>query len=394
MPMRKNGFERPFNGMQISTYVLLVLLFAHFGICLTIVLPTVISIVATSIFGVVGCLSMYFGYVTTKTDSIDERLYEHLNHTPHPNALRRLREGEGPVPRGVSNDTENPDSFRSDDTAGTKYCWVCQTTVYELSMHCKYCDKCVQKFDHHCMWLNTCIGEANYPTFFKTVVYTFIFILVHFLTIVTYTVFYFMDLEDMKQVSSDWFQTGRPAVLLAINLAFLVFLGFAATLVLQLLYFHICLRKKNMTTYEYILEDSARKRETATLDDRIRQRRSQELNRSNLGVIQKSCIQATGVGICKPCDPVRKNVVKENAQNTVNGNSSPGRSPTSGESNSPERALSVLDSDDSEEEEGSIVNSSNSVKTGCIELTSRETKKNEYEQVPAGSNVSQENHIQ
>lgn len=340
---------------------------------------------------------MYYGYLTTKTDSMDERLYEHLYHHPHPNATKKLREGEDKAGRRLSNDAEdeeNKESFRSDDTTGTKYCWVCQTNVYDLSMHCKFCDKCVQRFDHHCMWLNTCIGEANYQTFFKTVTYTFLLILWHFLTIIVFTVLYFMDLEDMKRRSSEWLQSGKSEALLGINLTFLVFTGFASTLVLQLLYFHVGLRRKNITTYEYILQDSVKKREASALSETVRQRRKRELMRSDTNFITKSWITATSANVCKPCDPIRKKLEIENIELTEKGTLSP-KSPASGESNSPQRSLnlplSVSNSNDSED--GSLVESSGSVRTGCLEMKGGETQPNEYEQVPNGRIVAQENHL-
>ena len=54
-------------------------------------------------------ISMYYGYTTTKTDSIDPKLHQHLYNAPHP---RKRVDANG-------------DS--DEEGEKTKYCWVCQT---------------------------------------------------------------------------------------------------------------------------------------------------------------------------------------------------------------------------------------------------------------------------
>ena len=403
MAMRKNGFECPSNGFQLSTYALFVILSAHFGICLTPCLPTIISIVATSIFGILAVTSIYFGYVTTKTDSIDEHLHQHVYHTPHPNAAvltqKTMNKKAQQDDDGTNASTINHILPNQND-AVTRYCWVCQTHVHEESLHCQDCRKCVKHFDHHCIWLNTCIGEANYHYFFKTVSFTFVLVLVHFFTILTFAVLYFMDLEDMKQTASEWFQTGRKEVLMGINLSFLILTAFLAMPLFQLFYFHVGLRRKKMTTYEYVLQDRARKQKVATLAHRIKQRRQQELNRSDITCMTKSWIKVTGASICKPCDPIRKTLEREDVGQIDNaGNSSSPRNPTGEESdNNPDKRLNTQlhawDSDNSEE--GSRVgDTSESARTGCFEMVAGETKTRTNGTTcssPTGSNAEQANH--
>lgn len=128
--MRKNGFEKPFNGMQITTWVLVPLLLIHFFICLTPTLPLVFSAPLTAAFVIAALLASYNGYVTTATDAIDHLLFKHKYGYTHPSFK--------PSPESEDEEESN-----------IKYCWVCQTNVYTQSMHCKYCDKCVNIFDHH-----------------------------------------------------------------------------------------------------------------------------------------------------------------------------------------------------------------------------------------------------
>lgn len=221
------------------------------------------------------------------------------------------------------------DGNNNDDT---KYCWVCQTTVHHESMHCKYCDKCVATFDHHCMWLNTCIGAANYDTFFKTVVFTFSFVTIHMASLVVFIALYFtstskitMGMEDggseeqievfeegtVRYMSSEWyFGANQPIVVLSINFFFLAWTASASFLVLQLLVFHLGLKRENITTYSYIIRDSARKRDRMIMGQKIRARRVDELESAG-NVCEAACLKMGGWKMCRPCDPVKKLVLQE-----------------------------------------------------------------------------------
>ena len=105
----------------------------------------------------------------------------------------------------------------------------------------------------------------------------------------------------------------------------------------------------------------------------------------------------SAANVCKPCDPIRKIILQENIQPTENG-----ASPTSGESNtsSPKRALSpqrplsleLSVSDPNDLDDGSLVDTSGSVRTGCLEIKGGEPQPNEYEQIPS-RNVAEGNHL-
>jgi len=267
---------------------------------------------------------VYYMYVTTKTDSIDHRLYQHLHGCPHPNEAAIITSNGGESGSGNGTDGNNNDD--------TKYCWVCQTTVHHESMHCKYCDKCVATFDHHCMWLNTCIGAANYDTFFKTVVFTFSFVTIHMSSLVVFIALYFtstakitMGMEDVgseeqievfeegtvRYMSAKWyFGANQPIVVLSINLFFLAWTASASFLVLQLLVFHLGLKREKITTYSYIIRDSARKRDRMILGQKIRARRVDELESAG-NTCEAACLKMGGWKMCRPCDPVKKLVLQE-----------------------------------------------------------------------------------
>ena len=140
--MRSNGFEKPYNPMQIGTWLLLPTLILQFVFFATPILPLAASIPCT--IGVVACgiSTAYFTYWCCKIDPIDTRLKCHLHEQQQNNGETSITQN------GFNNDEIN-------DNDPTKFCWVCSIDVHETSMHCKFCNKCVENFDHHCHWLNS-----------------------------------------------------------------------------------------------------------------------------------------------------------------------------------------------------------------------------------------------
>lgn len=300
--MRKNGFEKPWNGMQITTWILVPILFIHFLMFLTPTLPMVLSLPLTVAYIISAFVAMHCGYVTTKTDAVDHLLYKHIYGAAHPSATSQS-----------SSDVEEAD---------TKYCWVCQTNVYNQSMHCKYCDKCVGVFDHHCMWLNTCIGAENYRYFFKTVTWTFTFVSIHVGTIATQLGLYFVNNLTIRRLASKWFDADVDIVLVGINIGMLVFTASTAFMVLQLLVFHVGLQREGVTTYQYIVRDTAEKRDRSIFVNKVRQRRIEELEKSQ-SVGEAFVLKMGALTCCKSCDPVRRLLLQEmeqqDTQNSLEG---------------------------------------------------------------------------
>ncbi len=287
--MRTNGLQTPYNGMQITTWILFPILTIQFCVFITPNLPLPISIPATILFLLFGIISLYFGYTTSKTDSIDIKLYQHINNRPHPRAAEKEAE-----------------------QCNTKYCWVCQTNVYEGSMHCKYCDKCVSTFDHHCMWLNNCIGDQNYGYFYKTVWFTCLFIFVHIISLIIYLALYFTGHDETKQLSKNWMDAQAALIIVGVNIGFLVITGFAGLLVLQLLFFHISLRKQKITTYQFIIRDGQQKRDQWNFQQKVNQKRGQMVEAAQHdGKCVQACWLSLGAKYCKTCDPVIPKVREE-----------------------------------------------------------------------------------
>jgi len=323
MVRRTNGLQRPWNGHQIAIYVLLSYLTASFQLLAVPVLPTLAfqifsSLVLLSLVGATAIL----GYCTIATDPIDTKLSAYLAEStgdsasvgvvtppllsrPFPRVDALLAVLWGAVCR-VAQAVNCPlsSSGGADADEGgtprrplTKYCWLCETTVHSHSMHCKYCDKCVGGFDHHCQWLNTCIGSSNYR-YFGGAVTSVAFFLTWFTACECVAVVY-AESDRRGGGGRSMFGNSESVktfllVANAVNLSFgLLLLGTIG----QLLCFHIKLRRMGLTTYEFILVDSRKKRERE--EDMLRNRGSERW--------EDRCMRRCGwnkeegwVG-CKPC---------------------------------------------------------------------------------------------
>lgn len=337
--MRSNGFQRPLNWMQVSTWILLLIFLVQFTMCCAPVLPLYLSIVTSVLFYVFGICTIYFGGLTSTTDSIDDKLYEHLNGYPHPRAAKRkekehamrkgmLRREEGKqaefytdricveTPNIECLDYEdNDDDNKSNKSENYKHCWICQTEVHKRSMHCKFCNKCVSIFDHHCKWLNTCVGEANYQFFYKSVMFTFLFMAMHSVTLSLTIIFYFVDLGGVKGRMKHILDLYvSDTTIIGINIGFLVGTLVTTASMLQLFMFHIELRKENITTYQWIVRDSQLRRDRNILEVEIRKQRTlgitdAKTREGNVGEIFR--LWMYGWIVCKRCDPLRRQVMQD-----------------------------------------------------------------------------------
>lgn len=309
--MRNHGFEKPYNTMQVATWILLPVLIAHFLLFASPVLPLAASVPVTILFVGLGCLAAYYAYRTCMTDPIDDKLACHL----------KKQMGEGDNGEDVENGNGNSNDDNDNDADPTKYCWVCQTNVHAQSMHCKFCDKCVTRFDHHCMWLNTCVGKANYPYFYRTVVSTFAFVAVDAATLLGIVVAYFVQAYGggadgggtggQVDRMTNWFGAGVPMVVAIVNIVFFVITFASVSLLGQLFLFHINLQRESITTYEYIIRENQRKREKNKDAMAIRSKRM-ILTRAADAKGDKATVCRLQMGrICVPCDPARKAVEED-----------------------------------------------------------------------------------
>jgi len=67
--------------------------------------------------------------------------------------------------------------------------------------------------------------------------------------------------------ANEWFDAGQSEVVLGILIAFIVFDALALSLILQLLWFHMQLRREGLTTYKFIVRETQRKREKSNQEE-------------------------------------------------------------------------------------------------------------------------------
>ena len=326
MVSRTNGLQRPFNPMQIGTWLLLPTLLLQFLFFATPILPLVSSILCTLVVFLCGISTAYFAYKCCVIDPIDDRLRSYLNDQG--NALYATSANHNPA-HGVHAEQE---------AGPTKFCWVCGIDVHEISMHCKFCDKCVSRFDHHCHWLNTCVGKANYEYFFRTVGSTLTLVLVHGAVLLGIVISFFIQYASQKRSgnnfddesstlyrSNQWFGLSAGIAVASVNTVFLVVDFACISLLGQLFLFHIRLRQENITTYAYIVRDGQRRHQSAQKKIQMGRKRLLAIeNAQKEGKqIRKCLLQAAGcpvVGqhVCKPCDPLRLDENRGNVQVKIN----------------------------------------------------------------------------
>jgi len=318
MTMRRNGFEKPLNPMQVGTWALLPLLLLQFLFFASPILPVAASIPCTIVVFACGFSAAYYAYWVCITDPIDWRLQRHLKER-----------------EGASCDHDN----NVEDDNDTKFCWVCSIDVHQLSMHCKFCNKCVGTFDHHCHWLNTCVGGKNYGYFVRTVGSTLCLVVAHGSILAGLVISFFVQYSNAQSDnessdfpvldrSNQWFNANGDAkigiIVAVVNAAFVVVDCVCVALLAQLFLFHMKLQKEGLTTYAYIVRDGQRRRAASQQKMEFERRRITALQQAEREgkIIRKWMLKAAGcpyVGenLCRPCDPLRMESSTKNEDNHV-----------------------------------------------------------------------------
>lgn len=187
-PMKAHGCERPFNSLQIASWVSFMVFFlAYFliqlpaldessKVCIFDYLLYFLQIGFTAVF-LTSCLAVVvldlIATFSVPTDPmvLKERLFLALHKKFDAQAeIKDLKEGEQLL-----------------------FCYLCKAHCLEPSKHCSACNRCIFEFDHHCQWLNNCIGSSNYKYFMGLIVATTTMILVHMLICCYTLACYFQD---------------------------------------------------------------------------------------------------------------------------------------------------------------------------------------------------------
>lgn len=251
---RINGFERPWDMLQMSTWVIYPLIITHYFSFLYFLIwdSVVAKVLLTVFFGLFTIISAIFVTLTCMIDPADEVLCG------------------APV-------TEIQQI----------YCYLCETNVHPTSKHCRFCDKCVERFDHHCKWLNTCIGRKNYNHFLGIVLFVFLLTIESLGLSIAFMIESFtipdQFLHRVRVVNSFSEFLGSNISIEALQSLLVVSTFILLALVLlivQLGGFHLMLLWKGLTTYDFIIleQKKHRDRENEKLQRQLDQRENKRKN--------------------------------------------------------------------------------------------------------------------
>lgn len=218
---RRSGLDWPFHPLQVVAWFILAIQFGCFGTFLGFLTPT-IALTAGITFSFSALMTILFGVLCTRSDPTD----------PTVDAERNAR----------------LDRLNFDASELSKVCRICKTHVHDTSKHCNQCNRCVIGFDHHCKWLNNCIGQTNYSMFAALLVSLEVQSFIE-LGVSSYLLSKLTDPGSYESVKADSFVGG----LIFMSSFAMSLSGCVATSIGYLSAFHIWLRAKRLTTYQYFL---------------------------------------------------------------------------------------------------------------------------------------------
>lgn len=236
MRYRRHGFQWPLSGLQVSSW----LCFLYQAlITYSLILPNFPTTALISLSALYVFLSLSVVLTTiicTVADPTDPAVKSKRN----PKVSQRAA------------DVSNP--------AFPKLCLKCETHVGFKSKHCGVCNRCSANFDHHCAWLNNCVGKGNYRWFLVTI----------YLVEMAVALQAYSGAQLIVMIVSQGLESSE--ILAKYNVGdrgYLFLISISLVLVLSLLIlfgngflllFHIYLRARGISTYEYILLSRLRAR--------------------------------------------------------------------------------------------------------------------------------------
>jgi len=229
---RMNGFELPLDRLQLLSWVICSWLILSYFLLVLPLQTDVTRIWATIVYALLLSIFATLTFYTGGADPVDVTTQRTLQHTP-----RDIASGE------------------------LLWCCFCKCKVHKRSKHCGLCNKCVGDFDHHCKWLNNCVGGTNYKNFFRLINSGVLYTGFHFACALSAFIQVLNEAESTPstvRAGSFLADVGRTGLLAALGLS-LGFSALAGTLLLHLVIFHLYLKHKKMSTYDYILLERARK---------------------------------------------------------------------------------------------------------------------------------------
>ena len=264
--MRKNGFSCPLHPKQVCLWVLTVVQVGGFYGVLMPLLPFYQAIALGVVVGVAGIGVVVCGGLATGIDPTDQVVYQE----------RKAR----------LSCTDFPYQHYP------QVCSICASHVSPGTKHCGYCRRCVSDFDHHCKWLNNCIGGRNYRVFFLLLV-AMNAMLIGEEVAVGWCWVYLQQGDNMETIGKE------------MNLAFLTIISILTSvqlvLVSALMLFHVFLKWKGLSTYEYILRRQGNTGKVRHYSDSDAQDRTR-LENSSLHI---RCKQKMASTFCESLRPIK-----------------------------------------------------------------------------------------
>ncbi|KAK1431288.1 hypothetical protein QVD17_07744 [Tagetes erecta] len=154
----------------------------------------------------------------------------------------------------VKEDCRNDEDMQQGLEEEALFCTLCNAEVRKFSKHCRSCDKCVDGFDHHCRWLNNCVGRKNYFTFVCLMAVSLVWLTFECGVGIAVLVRCFADKKATENQISDRLGDGFSRPPFATVVVICTAVSLLATIPLgELLFFHIILIRKGITTYEYVV---------------------------------------------------------------------------------------------------------------------------------------------
>uniref|UniRef100_A0AC11BN68 Uncharacterized protein n=1 Tax=Ovis aries TaxID=9940 RepID=A0AC11BN68_SHEEP len=244
---RVNGWSRPLHSFQIVAWtVFLILAFTTFLVFIPL-LPRDSRYIAYSVAGGIFFFHFLVHLIAISIDPAE--------------ASVRLKNYSQPMPTF--------DRSKHLHVIQNQYCHLCEVTVSAKAKHCSACNKCVSGFDHHCKWLNNCVGSRNYWCFFGSVASASAGLLCVIAILLGLFFQYLFNPAALrtdsryKSISSKdtWllFLPGSPVrtstcVLLALGLLVLLLALISLLLLGHLLFFHLYLMAKRLSTFDYMTQ--------------------------------------------------------------------------------------------------------------------------------------------
>lgn len=138
-----------------------------------------------------------------------------------------------------------------------RFCSICESSVNLTSKHCVQCGRCTIGFDHHCKWVNNCIGEKNYLKFIILLVITELF----YLFVLCNCGFFLKQVVNTEKVKLLGVWTFGKELIYAEIVIVMIAATFSVIVCIfngYLIIFHIFIKVKGMTTFQFIMKKNTR----------------------------------------------------------------------------------------------------------------------------------------